>query len=91
MKNNNPPFGWDALAHGWPPQGLLYAFPPFPILKPLSRRIEVEWVILLAPMITFLLDGTPWQLLLWRKVLSEVSGTLFHPLPGWPQVVCLAP
>ena len=43
LRNDDPPMGWDALAHPWP-RGLLYAFPPFtylhqtisPVLGPLG-------------------------------------------------------
>ncbi|XP_061576587.1 uncharacterized protein LOC133442594 [Cololabis saira] len=97
LKNDNPPLGWDALAHPWP-RGLLYAFPPFTLLQPLLYRIRAEGarVILVAPLwphmlwfsaIPHLLDGTPWVLPLRRDLLSQASGALFHPFPAGLRLV----
>lgn len=100
LRNDDPPLGWDALAHQWP-QDLLYAFPPFTLLPPLLRRIRVDGVrlLLVAPLwphmpwfseIPPLLDGTPWELPRRRDLLSQADGTLFHPFPtglrlvAWP-------
>ncbi|XP_045927397.1 uncharacterized protein LOC123984519 [Micropterus dolomieu] len=100
LKSDNPPLGWDALAHPWP-RGLLYAFPPFTLLQPLLRRVWVDVVrlILVAtlwPHMTWfsaippLLDGTPWELPHRRDLLSQAGGNLFHPFPvglrlvAWP-------
>ena len=100
LRNDDPPMGWDALAHPWP-RVLLYAFPPFALLQPLLQRVLVERVrlILVAPRwphmpwfsaIPPLLDGLPWELPHRRDLLSQANGALFHPFPeglrlmAWP-------
>lgn len=97
LRNDHPPLGWDALAHPWP-RVLLYAFPPFALLQPLLRRIQVEHVrvILVAPLwphmawfsaIPPLLDGPPWELPCRRDLLSQANGALFHPFPAGLRLV----
>lgn len=100
LKADNPPLGWDALAHPWP-WVLLYAFPPFSLLHSVLRRVQTEavWLIPVVPLwphmpwfsaIPPLLDGVPWLLLIQRDVLSQAEGALFHPFPAglrltaWP-------
>ncbi|KAJ8375887.1 hypothetical protein SKAU_G00064670 [Synaphobranchus kaupii] len=98
-RRDNPPLGSDALAHQWP-LGLLYPFPPFSVLQPLLRRVQMERVrFILAPlwphMVWFLaipplLDETPWELPVRRDLLSQAGGSMFHPFPqglqlcAWP-------
>ncbi|XP_073319983.1 uncharacterized protein [Pagrus major] len=99
LGRDNPPLGTDALAHQWP-QGLLYAFPPFSLLRHLLWRIRLgdAAVILVAPNwphmpwfseIAPLLNETPWELSR-RDLLLQAQGPLFHPflqgqkLWAWP-------
>lgn len=51
LKADNPPLGWDALAHPWP-RVLLYAFPPFSLLHSVLCRVQTEEMrlILVAPL-----------------------------------------
>ncbi|XP_029924002.1 uncharacterized protein LOC115371027 [Myripristis murdjan] len=97
LRNDDPPLGWDALAHPWP-RVLLYAFPPFALLQPLLRRVQVEHVrvILVAPLwphmawfsaIPPLLDRPPWELPRRRDLLSQANGALFHPFPAGLRLV----
>ena len=47
LRNDDPPLGWDALAHPWP-QTLLY---DFTLLQALLHRVQMEQLrlILVAP------------------------------------------
>lgn len=81
----------DALMLPWP-QGLLYAFPPVPILHKVLRKIRdlKAEVLLVAPY---------WPRCPWFSALQEmaiappltlptsnnmlIQGPLFHPRPGW--------
>ncbi|XP_056260073.1 uncharacterized protein LOC130186807 [Seriola aureovittata] len=85
-------FGVDAIAHKWP-QGLLYAFPPFPLIPVVLARVEMmdARVLLVAPnwphqpwMATLqrLLAGTPWCLPVRPDMLSQARGELWHRNPG---------
>ena len=80
----------DALAQDWPEDRLLYAFPPFPLLPCVIRRIETgrHRVILVAPRwvgrpwfphLVRLIQGHPYPLPLRRDLLSQAGGMLFHP------------
>ena len=91
LRNDDPPLGWDALAHLWP-QTLLYAFPPFTLLQALLHRVQREQVrlILFAPfwlMIPTLLEGQPWMLPLRGDLLSQAGGKWFHTFPAGLRLV----
>ena len=84
--------GVDGLAHQWP-QGLLYAFPPFPLIPAVLAKVEMmeARVLLVAPawphqpwMATLqrLLAGTPWCLPVRPDMLSQARGELWHQNPG---------
>ena len=86
------PLGQDALAHPWPRDCLLYAFPPLPLLMLTLHRIAADGhtALLVAPcwpgrvwfpMVQQLLDGTPWPLPSRRDLLSQVGGRIWHPRP----------
>ena len=91
LSEPSSPLGQDALAHPWP-RGLLYAFPPLPLLTLTLHRIATDGhtVLLVAPYwpgrvwfprIQHLLNGTPWPLPSSRDLLSQVGGRLWHPHP----------
>ena len=100
MSDPAGPLGLDALAHEWP-MTKLYAFPPFPLIQATLDRVKRRGHQLLLvspcwprrPWFTVLLSmvsGTPWPLPQRPDLLSQASGTLFHPDPGrlrlwaWP-------
>ena len=84
--------GVDGLANRWP-QGLLYAFPPFPLIPAVLAKVEMmeARLLLVAPawphqpwMATLqrLLAGTPWCLPVRPDMLSQARGELWHQNPG---------
>ena len=92
------PLGVDALAHDWP-RGLLYAFPPLELIHPTLERVRLQGmtVLLVAPAwgswrseIAPLLYDRPWPLPLYRDLLQQAGGEIFHPRPAdldlwvWP-------
>ena len=93
------PSGVDApLAHDWP-RGLLYAFPPLELIHPTLERVRLQGmtVLLVAPAwgswrseIAPLLYDRPWPLPLYRDLLQQAGGEIFHPRPAdldlwvWP-------
>ena len=93
LSDPSSPLGRDALAHPWPRDCLLYAFPPLPLLMLTLHRIATEGhtVLLVAPfwpgrlwfpMLHHLLDGVPWPLPSRRDLLSQVGGRIWHPCPS---------
>ena len=91
---DHPPLGVDAFAHRPWPRGLLYAFPPVPLIPRFLDRVQEERlsVILIAPERTGAswfpclqrtLSGRPWEIP-WRgDALSQVEGAInSHPVIG---------
>ncbi|XP_033996615.1 LOW QUALITY PROTEIN: uncharacterized protein LOC117490940 [Trematomus bernacchii] len=91
---DHPPLGVDAFAHRPWPRGLLYAFPPVPLIPRFLDRVQEERlsVILIAPEHTGAswfpclqrtLSGRPWEIP-WRgDALSQVEGAInSHPVIG---------
>ena len=85
----SPTLGVDALAHPWP-GGLLYAFPPLPLISPTLARVRTRGLrlLLIAPAwgswrsdIVPLLYNQPWQLPLRRDLLAQAGQEIFHPRP----------
>ena len=81
--------GVDALAHPWP-RGLLYAFPPLPLIPPTLARVRNQGLrlLLVAPAwgswrsdVVPLLYDQPWQLPLRRDLLTQAGQEIFHPRP----------
>ena len=82
--------GVDALAHSpWPP-GLLYAFPPIPLLLPLLDRVvkEKRKIIIVAPeaprtswypLLASLALQPPWPIPLRQDALSQAGGQITRP------------
>ena len=82
--------GMDALAHSpWPP-GLLYAFPPIPLLLPLLDRVvkEKRKIIIVAPeaprtswypLLASLALQPPWPIPLRQDALSKAGGQITRP------------
>ena len=82
--------GVDALAHSpWPP-GLLYAFPPVPLLLPLLNRViqERRRIIIVAPeafrtswhpLLASLAIQPPWPVPLRQDALSQAGGQIMRP------------
>ena len=90
----------DALTARWP-RVCLYAFPPVKILPMVLCKIREEKaaVTLVAPNwpnqpwfadLVELLAGQPWEIPLRKDLLSQASGTIWHPSPAlwslhvWP-------
>ena len=80
----------DALAQEWPEDCLLYAFPPFPLLPCVVRRVELgrHRMILVAPRwvrrpwfpsLVRLVRGRPFPLPLRGDLLSQAGGELLCP------------
>ncbi|XP_060547645.1 uncharacterized protein LOC117658602 [Pantherophis guttatus] len=83
--------GHDALRAQWP-EGLLYAFPPIPVIPGVIRKLLLEHtdLLLVAPYwprrawfadFQDLLVGMPWRIPLNQLSLSQ--GAVQHPDPGW--------
>ena len=82
--------GVDAMAHSpWPP-GLLYAFPPIPLLIPLLDRVvrEKRRIIIVAPeaprmywypLLARLALQPPWPVPLRQDALSQAGGQITRP------------
>ena len=100
--SGSPPLGLDALAYRWP-RGMLYAFPPLELIPHVLARVRTQGSVLLlvAPAwgswrqeVAPLLFGDPWQLPLWRDLLTQAGGEIFHPRPQdldlwvWPVRGC---
>ena len=85
----SPPLGLDAFTHTWP-RGLLYAFPPFDLIRPTLERVRrfgLE-MLLVAPYkgtwrsaVAPLLCEPGWQLPQYRDLLSQAKGEIFHQDP----------
>ncbi|XP_041817854.1 uncharacterized protein LOC121624267 [Chelmon rostratus] len=82
--------GQDALAHEWP-EGLLYAFPPVPLMATLQRVLQRGHRLLLVapfwpgrtwfPLLRRLCHGSPWRLPDRKDLLSQLGGRVWHPNP----------
>ncbi|XP_074533298.1 uncharacterized protein LOC141796211 [Halichoeres trimaculatus] len=91
LRETTSPLGQDALAHPWP-EGLLYAFPPLPMIWPTLQRVlqEDHMLLLVAPfwpartwfpLLRRLSCGEPWCLPDRKDLLSQQSGQVWHPNP----------
>ncbi|XP_036956139.1 uncharacterized protein LOC119020706 [Acanthopagrus latus] len=85
------PLGQDALAHDWP-EGLLYAFPPMPLIPQILQRVlqQGHRLLLVAPfwpgrtwfpLLHRLCRGSPWRLPDRNYLLSQLGGQVWHPDP----------
>ncbi|XP_068583377.1 LOW QUALITY PROTEIN: uncharacterized protein [Cebidichthys violaceus] len=92
LTERTSPLGQDALAHTWP-EGLLYAFPPFPLILPTLLRVlhQGHRLLLVAPLwpartwfslLHRLCCRTPWRLPDRRDLLSQLGGQIWHPDPS---------
>ncbi|XP_037637109.1 uncharacterized protein LOC119494940 [Sebastes umbrosus] len=90
------PLGLDALSHEWP-KGLLYAFPPLPLIPHVLDRINRGHykVLLVAPRwpgrhwfpaLLRLVHGRPWPLPLRADLLSQAGGKIWYPKPAVMQL-----
>ncbi|KAK7921774.1 hypothetical protein WMY93_008676 [Mugilogobius chulae] len=85
------PLGTDAMSQIWP-LGVLYAFPPLPLLPALLSRIRLlrAQVLLVAPNwpqrpwmseVSEMLDRPPWRLPDRPDLLTQHQGRIWHPRP----------
>ena len=85
------PLGQDALAHDWP-EGLLYAFPPIPLIFPTLQRVlqQGHRLLLVAPfwpgrtwfpLLRRLCSSSPQRLPDRKDLLSQLQGKIWHPNP----------
>ncbi|XP_074466705.1 uncharacterized protein LOC141752572 [Sebastes fasciatus] len=90
------PLGLDALSHEWP-KGLLYAFPPLPLIPHVLDRINRGHykVLLVAPRwpgkhwfpaLLRLVHGRPWPLPLRADLLSQAGRKIWYPKPAVMQL-----
>ena len=90
------PLGLDALSAEWP-DGLLYAFPPLPLIPQVLHR--GSWgcyrILLIAPRwpgrhwfsdLLRLVHGSPWPLPIRADLLSQAGGRIWHPKPATMQL-----
>ncbi|XP_028302770.1 LOW QUALITY PROTEIN: uncharacterized protein LOC114463422 [Gouania willdenowi] len=100
LAETTSPLGQDALAHPWP-DGLLYAFPPFPLIQLVLHRVlqEGHRILLVAPfwpgrswfpLLHSLCRSAPWRLPDRRDLLSQLAGRIWHPNPQLLQL-CVWP
>lgn len=91
LREAGSPLGQDALAHPWP-KGLLYAFPPLPLIWPTIQRVlqEGHQLLLVAPfwpartwfpLLYNLCCGGPLFLPNRVDLLSQREGQVWHPNP----------
>ncbi|XP_074544637.1 uncharacterized protein LOC141804210 [Halichoeres trimaculatus] len=91
LAETTSPLGQDALAHPWP-DGLLYAFPPMPLIRHVLQRVlqEGHRVLLIAPfwpgrswfpLLHSLCRNTQWRLPDRFDLLSQMAGQIWHPDP----------
>ena len=84
--------GLDALSQEWP-EGLLFAFPPLPLIPQVLHRVRLGYykVLLIAPQwpgrhwfpdLVRLVHGSPWPLPVRKDLLSQVRGQIWHPNPA---------
>ena len=85
------PLGLDALSREWP-DGLLFAFPPLPLIPQVLHRVRLGRyrVLLVAPQwpgrhwfpdLLRLVQGSPWPLPTRADLLSQAGGRIWHPKP----------
>ncbi|KAK7898546.1 hypothetical protein WMY93_019399 [Mugilogobius chulae] len=85
------PLGTDAMSQIWP-LGVLYAFPPLPLLPALLSRIRLlrAQILLVAPNwpqrpwmseVSEMLDRPPWRLPDRPDLLTQHQGRIWHPRP----------
>ena len=90
------PLGLDALSAEWP-DGLLYAFPPLPLIPQVLHRVRLGCyrVLLIAPRwpgrhwfpdLLRLVHGAPWPLPIRADLLSQAEGLIWHPRPATLQL-----
>ncbi len=83
--------GIDAFTHPWPNMRL-YAFPPVKLIPAVLCRVKVCGVclLLIAPFwpsqtwfseLIALLYRPPWEIPIWRDLLSQLQGRIWHPQP----------
>ena len=91
LRGQGGSLGLDALSQEWP-TGLLYAFPPIPLIPQVLQRIKEgqHIVLLVAPRwparpwfadLLQLLQGQPWQLPSRADLLAQAGGQIWHPNP----------
>ncbi|XP_071400930.1 LOW QUALITY PROTEIN: uncharacterized protein [Centroberyx affinis] len=96
LMHQSSPLGLDALSQEWP-EGLLYAFPPLPLIPHVLNRITQGCykVLLVAPRwpgrhwfpaLLRLVHGRPWPLPLRADLLSQAGGQIWHPKPAVMQL-----
>ena len=96
LESRGAPLGLDALSHEWP-RGLLYAFPPFPLIPHVLHRVAAGHcqVLLIAPRwpgrpwfpaLLRLVHGQPWPLPVRADLLSQAGGQIWHPRPATLQL-----
>ncbi|XP_075340396.1 uncharacterized protein LOC142399558 [Odontesthes bonariensis] len=92
LRGQGGSLGLDALSKEWP-IGLLYAFPPLPLIPQVLQRIKEgqHTVLLVAPRwparpwfsdLLQLLQGQPWRLPSRADLLSQADGKVWHPNPA---------
>ena len=90
------PLGLDALSAEWP-DGLLYAFPPLPLIPQVLHRVRLGRyrILLIAPRwpgrhwfpdLLRLVHGSPWPLPIRPDLLSQAGGLIWHPKPATMQL-----
>ncbi|XP_052449323.1 uncharacterized protein LOC128011199 [Carassius gibelio] len=96
LSGQGGPLGLDALSHEWP-GGLLYAFPPLPLIPHVLKRVDLGCykILLIAPkwpkrhwfpLLLRLVQGHPWPLPTRTDLLSQVEGQIWHPNPATLQL-----
>ncbi|XP_076144523.1 uncharacterized protein LOC143127104 [Alosa pseudoharengus] len=96
LGGHGAPLGQDALSQDWP-VGLLYAFPPLPLIPHVLHRVLTgrHRVLLIAPRwpgrcwfpaLLRLLQGQPWPLPVRADLLSQIDGKIWHPKPATLQL-----
>ncbi|XP_062279213.1 uncharacterized protein LOC133984014 [Scomber scombrus] len=91
LTEETSPLGQDALAHDWP-EGLLYAFPPIPLILQILQRVlqHGHRLLLVAPfwlgrtwfpLLHRLCRSSPWRLPDRMDLLSQLGGQIWHPNP----------
>ena len=92
-QNPRIPLGLDALSHEWP-EGLLYGFPPLPLIPHVLNRVaQGRYKVLFVaprwparhwfPILPRLVHGQPWPLPVRADLLSQAKGQIWHPRQLW--------
>ena len=96
LTDRGGPLGLDALSEEWP-EGLLFAFPPLPLIPQVLHRVRLGCyrVLLIAPRwpgrhwfpdLLRLVHGSPWPLPVRKDLLSQARGQIWHPKPATLQL-----